>query len=118
MKKNGVLMSNLFQIWYFRVRPCWRCKRRIRLYTWMGKSLYDADCPSVGRPRWFLSVYETKRSRRYFANVCRHCGAIQGDWYLYHTVGGAFYGYMLPLRKPDKPKRILTDDDYFGQLYT
>jgi hypothetical protein len=31
----------------------------------------------------------------YWANVCEHCGAIQGDWFLFSEPDGPFFGEPL-----------------------
>ncbi len=87
MSKNNLCES----VYFWKVRPCWRCHKVLRLYTWPGHRLYPKNCPVFGRPASLQSFYVKFSGRRYYSNVCLRCGAIQGDWYLYKEPGGAFF---------------------------
>jgi hypothetical protein len=49
--------------------------------------------------------YSKTVNARYWANTCEHCGALQGDFFLYNEPDGPFFG----LSQVVPPDRVLRD---------
>jgi hypothetical protein len=46
----------------------------------------------IGAPRT-LVLLSSGISAGTWANTCPYCGAVQGNWFLYHEPDGAFFGW-------------------------
>lgn len=73
---------------------CWKCHEVTAVYTWDGHTLWAHALPVGDEPiPQELQLRTTVvPGDRYWANVCSHCGAVQGDWYLYMEPDGPFTG--------------------------
>lgn len=74
-----------------RETECWRCGKRIKVYTWPGHEMWADTCPEEGRPATVRRMYSATIGREYWANSCSGCGRIQGDWFLYAEPDGPFF---------------------------
>lgn len=76
-------------------RECWRCGEVTKVYTWPGNCGWATDePPREGRPStivWSWSYGAGGPEHGYWANVCQHCQALQGDFYLYLDCDGPFF---------------------------
>ncbi|MCX5591926.1 DUF5710 domain-containing protein [Alcaligenes endophyticus] len=100
---------------------CWRCKQMTAVFAFAlppGHEVYEWEDDQTGywySPDGFciLSMvsdlaapashamhrltknyhmaYSKKADARYFMNHCEHCNATQGDFYMHHEPGGAFF---------------------------
>ena len=71
---------------------CWKCDARIAVYTWPEHQMWSDTCPEEGRPATVRLMHSETAQGEYWANSCSHCGAIQGDWFLYTEPDGPFFG--------------------------
>lgn len=71
---------------------CWKCKRKTIVYTWSGHSMFFDKTPPRGKPDTIRWVYSHTAECQYWANTCKHCGALIGDFYLYCEPDGPFFG--------------------------
>lgn len=63
---------------------CWSCGKRIPVYTWEGKVLFDIKLPDEkNKPDTLQFRWSYAAKRSYWVNICVYCGMIQGDHYLY-----------------------------------
>ncbi|MDD5088969.1 MAG: hypothetical protein PHI18_09270 [bacterium] len=79
---NIILPTRFFR---FMIVPCWRCKKRIFVYTWPGKRKWEGFRPEYvaeAFPSTMKYVKNKKTQSRYWANSCKLCDAIQGDNYI------------------------------------
>lgn len=71
---------------------CYKCHRPFPVVTWSGRGR-DGDWRP---PEPIPSVLEFRFSKTagtsYWANVCPHCSATAGDWFLYDEPDGPFFG--------------------------
>lgn len=80
---------------YYRYAPCscWRCKKEILVFTWPGRELHEKQPPSrQPTPNTIRFEYSKTVKGKYWANICPHCKAIQGDWFLFAEPEGPFFG--------------------------
>lgn len=80
---------------YYRYAPCscWRCKKDILVFTWPGRQLHEMTPPRYQPvPKTIRFEYSKTVRGKYWANVCPHCQAIQGDWFLFAEPEGPFFG--------------------------
>lgn len=73
---------------------CWKCHRRTKVFTWLGFSLWTKEKPPEPIPPTVKLTYSATIDDSYWANNCEWCGVIQGDFFLYHVPGHAFYGLL------------------------
>jgi len=69
---------------------CWKCKRSTVVYTWPGHEVFGTDTPPEGKPATIQWRYSKTAEGSYWANTCKHCGALIGDWFLYYEPGAPF----------------------------
>lgn len=62
---------------------CWRCHKRTVVYTWVDHEMWQQTPPPAGKPNAVRWLYSATIDDHYWANSCEHCGAIQGDWFIY-----------------------------------
>lgn len=62
---------------------CYRCSRETVVYDWRGRELWERRTPPHPRPQTIRFKFSKTVGHKYWANVCMHCGAIQGDFFLY-----------------------------------
>lgn len=79
---------------------CYKCNRRTTVYSW-GGGVWTDKRPPEPRP-WTVKLrYSKTVNARYWANTCEHCGALQGDFFLYNEPDGPFFGLsrVVPLNR-------------------
>ncbi len=75
-------------------RECWKCSQVTAVYTWTGHEAWGQDEPPLdGRPPTVQFIHSSVVPDGYWGNVCEHCGAIQGDWYLFMEPDGPFFAW-------------------------
>jgi len=70
------------------VLPCWKCDREMVFFFW--RLMARGVPPPEPRPRTLQVRYSQTVRRRYWANVCPHCNAFSGDFYLMNRWMEAF----------------------------
>lgn len=70
------------------VLPCWKCDREMVFLFW--RLMARGVPPPEPRPRTLQIRYSQTVRRRYWANVCPHCDAFSGDFYLMNRWMAAF----------------------------
>lgn len=83
-REMGVDMTQKF--YRFALIQCWRCKSDIVVFTWPENSPLREPVPSTIQMRYSRMTEDT-----YMANVCPHCDALQGDFFLYSEPDGPFF---------------------------
>ena len=68
---------------------CWKCDEEIPFFSW--ESLWSESTPPEPRPRTVQYRYSRVTRSKYWANTCPKCRRIQGDWFVFHEPGGAFF---------------------------
>jgi uncharacterized CHY-type Zn-finger protein len=71
---------------------CWKCHRNITVYAWppYGDVWKEEQPPNpIPKTIHYRKTFTTEQF--YWINVCPHCDAVQGDWYLYCEPDGAFF---------------------------
>ncbi|MGM0578303.1 MAG: hypothetical protein ACQEXJ_21445 [Myxococcota bacterium] len=69
---------------------CWSCGEDTLVYTWSGHVPWTRTRPPEPRPRTVRWRFSWQIEESYWANNCARCGAIQGDFYLFHDEDGPF----------------------------
>ena len=69
---------------------CYRCKKEILVYTWPNHVTWPKRKPPSPMPPTLAFEYSDTLGRRYWANTCRFCKTIQGDYHLYNELDGPF----------------------------
>lgn len=64
---------------------CYKCKKPILRFNWKGNEDWSTKRPPQPIPRTVQYRYSHTVRKKYWANTCSHCGAIQGDFYSYET---------------------------------
>lgn len=72
----------------YRVEPwsCYWCKKNMVVYRWPGHTWCSRERPPRPIPPT-VRLSTTIGGRRYWANTCPECSAVQGDWLLYDEHG-------------------------------
>ena len=76
-------------------RRCWKCGESTVVWNWPGHVMWDDQEPPKPIPSNVRWAYSGAAMGDYWANVCEHCGAVQGDWYLYMEPDRPFFGFVL-----------------------
>jgi hypothetical protein len=97
---------------------CWKCRRSTAVFAW-GAESWSTSQPPDPRPRTVQLRYSKTTESRYWANVCEHCGALQGDMFLHNEPDGPFFG-IGAVPPPDQLVRAAVGwpDDKRKQLIT
>lgn len=87
--KNIRLPSSYYRYSFCR---CWKCKKDTLVFTWPGK---ESNVIPLRQPRPANIQYRFSKTvgSKYWANVCVHRGALQGDFFLYNEPDGPFFGF-------------------------
>lgn len=88
-EKTGVQLPTGY--YRYGLCTCWKCGKEILVFTWPQHRL----CPEVPPrqqpiPRTLKYVYSKTARKKYWANTCGYCGALQGDFFLHCDLGGPF----------------------------
>jgi hypothetical protein len=70
---------------------CWKCGKRIPVFTWKGHQDWQKEKPPEPIPNVLQLRYSSVVDHEYWVNVCPYCNRIQGDWYLYYEPDGPFF---------------------------
>jgi hypothetical protein len=74
------------------VIDCWKCNKKTTVYTWPGQEAWQENPPPDPKPATLKFIYSSTYGSKYWANVCQHCGRVQGDYFLYYDPDGPFWG--------------------------
>jgi len=83
---------------YYRygITNCWRCNRKIIVFTWVDGSMFPREKPSVEPiPRTIQYKYSKEAESKYWVNTCPYCKVLQGSFYLHMESEGPFFGTNL-----------------------
>lgn len=71
---------------------CWKCRRKILIYSWRNVEMWGTAPPPEPTPPTVKFAYSETISREYWANTCPYpsCSEIQGDFFLYAAPGAPF----------------------------
>lgn len=72
---------------------CYRCKQEMLVFTWPDHTMWTVRHPPEPIPPTLTFAYTQTTGGRYWANICPHCHAVQGDWNLYMEPDGHFFGH-------------------------
>ncbi|MFZ1083230.1 MAG: competence protein CoiA family protein [Candidatus Kryptoniota bacterium] len=80
---------------------CWKCKKMTLVFTWPGQQ--EGIIPA-GQPRPGVIQYRSSKmaGAKYWANVCMHCSALQGDFFLYNEPDGPFFAFECGADAPEE----------------
>lgn len=62
---------------------CYLCRLDMIVYTWPDRKMHSTTPPPKPVPATVRIVHSTSVEAAYWGNVCPHCEALQGDFYLY-----------------------------------
>ncbi|MDE3058162.1 MAG: hypothetical protein KGJ59_09430 [Bacteroidota bacterium] len=71
---------------------CWNCKKETLVFSWPGKKS-NAKPFVEPRPASIQYQFSKTSQMKYWANACIHCGALQGDFFLYNEPDGPFWKF-------------------------
>jgi len=91
-RKTHVALPNFYYIYAPHV--CWKCRKEMIVFAWPSDEVrWASEKPKRSpMPKSIKCVYTKQAARRYWANVCPMCGAVQGDGFLYSSESGPFFG--------------------------
>jgi len=70
---------------------CHKCGQQTYVYTWPCHQMWGEDePPALDRPPNVVLTYSNTMGYTYWANICIHCGVLQGDWHLYRGPKAVF----------------------------
>ncbi len=83
------------------ITHCWKCQHTILVVAWPRQAFYPTVLPAKDPiTRMLRYRYSHTAQCHYWANVCPHCHAMQGNWFLYDEPDGPFFPVMDDLVDP------------------
>lgn len=75
-------------------QACWKCNELVLAFSWPDKQQYELSDPPEPRPSTIKFRRTSTAGHKYWANVCPHCKAVQGDHFI-STQAGLLYDARL-----------------------
>ncbi len=86
---------------------CWKCKHEIVVFAWPKNGMHDDNAPIVKPPPKTVQYRFSKTvDKKYWVNTCPRCQSVQGDFFLYGSPDGAFFGLSC---EEDSPRAFERD---------
>lgn len=72
---------------------CWKCKGEMIAFVWPEDEWSDeSSVPPEPIPKTVRVSYTQMSDSEYWANVCPHCEAVQGDFYVFSEPDSPLFG--------------------------
>lgn len=99
---------------------CYRCKKDTLVYWWAGVPFCETEPPEP-RPANIEYRYSKQYGGKYWACVCQHCNALQGDNFLHLFPNGPFFALQSEFEEAQSAgvemRRDIDVDDMVNTLF-
>ncbi len=102
----------------FRYAPyeCYKCRKKMLVYAWPKKEFFSSENPPTNKSASIQWVSTKMSGTSYWGNVCPHCNAVQGDWFVHSEPDSPLFAFDGEIEE-DSQERFEQDLQKIAEYY-